>query len=103
MRMATWTKATLHSAGLDNLRMCRADQERSERTIVFDGVKCERRTIRIPAVARCRCGARLELASSWLNTCDNCGRDYDGSGAALAPRQHWGEETGEHWADTVLV
>jgi hypothetical protein len=64
---------------------------------------CEQRTIRTPAIARCHCGARLELATSWLNTCDACGRDYDGSGAGLAPRHHWGEETGEHWADLVAL
>jgi hypothetical protein len=96
-------EVTLHPDGLDNLCMCRAGMGRSGRAIMCDGVMCERRTIRIPAIARCRCGARLELASSWLNTCDCCGRDYDGSGTALAPRHHWGEETGEHWANLVAL
>ena len=95
-------EAALHPDGLESLRMCRAG-EGSGRAIVFDGVMCEQRTIRYPAVARCLCGARLELASSWLNTCDACGRDYDGSGTALAPRHHWGEETGEHWVDLVAL
>ena len=96
-------EAALHPDGLDNLRLCRTGQGRSGRAIILDGVMCEQRTIRYPAVARCLCGARLELASSWLNTCDVCGRDYDGSGTALAPRHHWGEETGEHWADLVAL
>ena len=96
-------EATLQPDGLDNLRMCRSGQDRSGRTIVRDGVMCEQRIIRHPAVARCHCGARLELASSWLNTCDVCGCDYDGSGVMLAPRQHWGEETGEHWADLAAL
>ena len=96
-------EAALHPDGLDNLRMCRAGKGRSGRAIVCDSVMCQQRTIRFPAVARCHCGARLELASSWLNTCDACGRDYDGSGTALAARHHWGEETGEHWADLVAL
>lgn len=96
-------EATLHPDGLESLRMCCTGQGRSGRAIIFDGVICERRTIRYPAIARCLCGARLELASSWLNTCDDCERDYDGSGTALASRHHWGEETGERWADLVAL
>lgn len=46
----------------------------------------------------CRCGKKLELFSSWANTCD-CGAEYNGAGQRLAPRSQWGEETGEHWAD----
>jgi hypothetical protein len=69
---------------LDNLRMCRTGKGRSGRAIIFDGVMCEQRTKRFPAVARCQCDARLELASSWLNTCASCDRDYDGSGLPLA-------------------
>ncbi len=42
---------------------------------------------------RCDCGYTLEL-QEFTNTCA-CGRDYSFSGSLLAPRSHWGEETGE--------
>jgi hypothetical protein len=47
-----------------------------------------------PIVVRCFCRRRLELWDSWANTCD-CGREWNGSGQALAPRSEWGWETGE--------
>jgi len=47
----------------------------------------------------CVCGARIERYSSWANECDRCGREYNGSGQLLAPREQWGEETGEDWRD----
>jgi len=60
---------------------------------------------RTPAhvVLRCNCGEVLHTWDSFLNTCGSCGRDYNGSGQALAPRHHWGEETGEHWTDVVMA
>lgn len=48
-------------------------------------------------VAKCHCGSKIVLAN-FTNTCD-CGRDYNSSGQELAPREQWGEETGEHWSD----
>lgn len=96
-------ETTLQPAGLLSFRMCQQGSDERGRAVISKGVMCQRRTIRHPAIARCHCNARLELASSWLNTCDAGGRDYDGSGAALAPRQHWGEETGEHWAELVAL
>jgi ribosomal protein L37E len=51
---------------------------------------------------KCRCGRKLVLWSAWLNTCSNCGQDYNGFGQALAPRSQWGEETGEHPADVAM-
>lgn len=49
---------------------------------------------------RCHCGRYVELYDAFLNTCD-CGRDYDGAGNLLAPREQWGEETGESLADIL--
>lgn len=46
---------------------------------------------------RC-CGEWLQC-TRFTNTCDNCGADYNMSGQCLAPREQWGEETGEHWSD----
>lgn len=51
-----------------------------------------------PEAIECDCGGRVDLASSWANTCGGCGADYDGSGRQLAPRHQWGEETGERFA-----
>lgn len=50
----------------------------------------------IPAVMKCDCGKRLELDSGWSNACE-CGREFNGSGQLLAPREDWGEETGERF------
>jgi hypothetical protein len=52
---------------------------------------------REPAVIECDCGTHLELYSSWANSCQRCGREYNGSGQLLAPRSQWGEETGERF------
>ena len=47
----------------------------------------------------CDCGYALDLFA-YTNTCI-CGRDYDIAGRLLAPRSHWGEETGETAADIL--
>jgi hypothetical protein len=51
-----------------------------------------------PAIARCCCGRSITLESSWSNSCENCGREYDKNGNQLAPRSQWGEETGEYFS-----
>jgi hypothetical protein len=51
---------------------------------------------RIPVV-KCGCGRKVEC-HDFTNTCD-CGADYNFGGQRLAPREQWGEETGEHWSD----
>ncbi|AWP23470.1 hypothetical protein C4901_09110 [Acidiferrobacter sp. SPIII_3] len=56
---------------------------------------------RIPAEGRCTCG-RLVVLEGFTNTCD-CGRDYDSSGQELAPREQWGEETGESLSDILRL
>lgn len=50
-----------------------------------------------PRVIECRCGEPVDLWSSWANGCDRCGQEFNGSGQALAPREFWGEETGERF------
>jgi hypothetical protein len=50
---------------------------------------------------RCHCGERL-VCGEFTNTCD-CGRDYNMNGTLLAPRDRWGEETGESVADILAV
>lgn len=61
-------------------------------------IHCQR--VRENAVGLCKCGKHVELADSWENECV-CGRLYNGFGQALAPRQFWGEETGETLSDML--
>lgn len=51
-----------------------------------------------PAIGLCRCGTQVYL-EGFTNTCENCNTDYNWAGQELAPRECWGEETGEYWAD----
>ena len=47
-------------------------------------------------VIECKtCSGHVNLISSWANSCDKCDSEYNGAGQLLAPRDHWGEETGE--------
>jgi len=62
----------------------------------------KRRSKEEPALGRCQCGAEVEL-EGFTNTCEGCGRDYHWAGQALAPRECWGEETGEHPADILRI
>lgn len=48
----------------------------------------------------CHCGEEVPL-DCHTNTCDGCGADYNLSGQHLAPREQWGEETGEHPSECV--
>lgn len=54
-----------------------------------------------PAVGLCNhCGSEVHL-DGFTNTCEKCETDYNMSGQELAPREYWGEETGEHWSDCL--
>ena len=50
-------------------------------------------------VCDCKCGQEVYCTSTWANTCDGCGLEYNMGGQSLAPRAQWGEETGEAWYD----
>ena len=55
-----------------------------------------------PGLLRCDCGAEIEMGGPGEDVeCDQCGREFNSGGQELAPREHWGEETGEHWTDIV--
>lgn len=54
-----------------------------------------------PAIGQCICGCEVIL-NKFTNTC-GCGRDYNMSGQELAPREQWGEETGETYADLMDI
>lgn len=61
------------------------------------GVERLEHTYRDPAVGLCnRCSSEVVLGN-FTNTCALCGADYNSSGQELAPREQWGEETGEQW------
>ena len=71
--------------------------------VVDRGVWVDERRWRQPALIRCDCrGATVELAG-FTNTCTRCGRDYDSGGSLLAPREQWGEETGESLAEILRI
>ena len=48
------------------------------------------------------CGTKVDLGG-FTNTCRKCGTDYNWGGQELAPREQWGEETGEHPADIARI
>lgn len=50
-------------------------------------------------VYQCACGKEV-LCATPTNTCE-CGADYNMSGQRLAPREQWGEETGESASDIL--
>jgi hypothetical protein len=58
-----------------------------------EGMTYERRTKQV------LCCREWLTCNRFTVTCDHCGADYNMSGHRLAPREHWGEETGEHWSE----
>lgn len=84
-------------AGRENYAKCLANTHRWP--VVCKGVKEHHTTIDTPAIGRCVCGGEVWL-EGFTNTCA-CGRDYNWNGDLLAPREQWGEETGETEADIL--
>ena len=72
-----------------NYQRCVADSNITSR------VRRYNRSYWAPAIGKCHCGTKVELESSWANSCPKCGTEYNSSGQQLAPRSQWGEETGE--------
>lgn len=52
-------------------------------------------------VATVHCCGVTFPCDDFTNTCADCGADYDSAGNRLAPREQWGEETGETAADIL--
>jgi hypothetical protein len=86
--------ADMNPAALDNFRKCLC----GDHDVVFEGVDAREWSYRHPRIGRCDCGEEITL-DRFTNTCYECGADYNMSGQRLAPREQWGEETGEHWTD----
>lgn len=51
-------------------------------------------------VVKCPCGNTIHCIA-FTNHCTQCGADYSFDGGRLAPREQWGEETGETAADIL--
>jgi hypothetical protein len=56
---------------------------------------------RLVGIYRCECGLEIHCAG-FTNTCA-CGRDYNWNGSRLAPRDQWGEDTGESLSDILTI
>lgn len=56
---------------------------------------------RIPAIGECDVCRNPVTLAHFTNTCDKCGADYNSAGQHLAPREQWGEDTGEHWTECI--
>jgi len=57
---------------------------------------------KLSRIGRCDCGCEVYL-DGFTNTCDDCDADYNSSGQRLAPRECWGEETGESLGDILSI
>jgi hypothetical protein len=85
-----------YAAARENLDKCLLGKY----DVVFKGVERRSWSYRHPRVGRCHCGEEVTL-DRFTNTCYICGTDYNSAGQELAPREQWGEETGEHWSDCI--
>jgi hypothetical protein len=78
----------------------RTFDDQTDANLFADGLRgnnCEH--VKVIPVIRCKCGEEI-ICDRFTNTCD-CGRDYNFAGHLLAPREFWGEETGETWRDCL--
>ena len=78
----------LRPEGLKSLELCRASSWPT-RIVKYK--------IRKVNDGMCECGATVSLPN-FTNEC-SCGRLYNSWGQELAPREQWGEETGESWQE----
>lgn len=82
-------------AALENYRKCLLGEHATHKPYIDK----HESDYKVCAIVECGCGHHVELFHYWLNTCEKCGQDFNGSGQELADRSQWGEETGEHPAD----
>lgn len=82
-----------HEGSQENYEKCVS----GEYDVTFHGIDEHHWSYVQPAVGECiECKHPVDL-DGFTNTCDGCGADYSMSGQQLAPREQWGEETGEAW------
>ena len=86
----------MNPAGRENYEKCLDGTH----DVIDKGVQSWENSYRVPAVGKCECGREVQLEEHGMSGIDcECGRIYNSSGQALAPRSQWGEETGESFAD----
>jgi len=85
--------------GRENYRKCLS----GEHDVVDHGVICHEQEWSTPPVGLCEVCELEVVLDGFTCTCEGCGADYNSSGQRLAPREQWGEETGEHWVDIVNI
>ena len=90
--------ANMQPAGVENYRKCL----KGEHNVIDKGIRSWTNKWTEPAVAECECGHHITL-DSFTNTCSKCGADYNFGGQRLAPREQWGEETGETASDILMA
>ena len=87
---------TTEPAALDNYQKCLDGR----RNVKDKGILRLNNVYWENAIGECvNCGKEVELRG-FTNTCE-CGADYNDSGQLLAPREQWGEETGESLSDIL--
>lgn len=92
-------EARLQPAGRANLARARGEEAPQLHAPRID--RCVNSWVE-PRVGLCACGCEVEL-DRFTNTCERCGREYNSAGQELAPREQWGEETGEYLGDILRV
>lgn len=95
----TVDESKLQPAGRANLARARGEEARTLHEPRIDRVVS--RWVE-PRVGLCECGCEVEL-DRFTNVCERCHRDYNSAGQELAPREQWGEETGEYLGDILRV
>lgn len=90
------------SAARENYAMCLRGHGDNGVKINDMGINRREHRYRIAAVGKCACGTLVQL-DGFTNTCPKCERDYNSCGQLLAPREQWGEETGETANDILAI
>ncbi len=91
----------LAPAAYENFVYCQLGKFPDGETVSSPHVENAEYFYRNPAVGECVVCARPVMLATHTNTCE-CGADYNQAGQHLAPREQWGEETGERWFDMFL-
>lgn len=99
-------ESKMNPCALDNYKNCLSGKvklESGEKVIKYKGIKKYEHSYAEPAIGECNnCDNEVSLRG-FTNTCDNCETDYNMSGQQLAPREQWGEETGESLSDILSI
>ncbi len=81
----------------------RGEKKAIPKKIIDKGVQTITHHYYEPGEIECNCGKDTVVLHGFTNTCETCNRDYNMSGQELAPREFWGEETGESLSDILSI